>query len=70
VSGSLMRVVNVAVGFPPASVAVDVIRVYHGGSSWVGVESMRKECSYRAVKKKIQWVVSRERGGFRICLHR
>ena len=53
-SGSLMRVVNVAVGFPAASVAVVVIRVYHGGSSWVGGEAMRKECSYRAVKKKIQ----------------
>jgi len=47
-----MRVVNVAVGFPAASVAVVVIRVYHGGSSWVGGEAMRKECSYRAVKRK------------------
>lgn len=40
-----MRVVNVAVGFPAASVAVLVTSVYHGGSSWVGVESdMCKEC--------------------------
>lgn len=50
-----MRVVNVEVGFPAASVAVEVIRVYHGGSSWVGGESIwRKECNYRAVKKKAE----------------
>ena len=46
-----MRVVNVAVGFPAASVAVEVIRVYHGGSSWVAMWC--KECNYRAVKKKM-----------------
>lgn len=57
-----MRVVNVVVGTPAASVAVDVIRVYHGGSSWVGGDSIgRKESNYSAVKKKKQ-VVSRERG--------
>jgi len=40
----------VAVGFPAASVAVEVIRVYHGGSS---CEAMWcKECNYKAVKKK------------------
>ena len=48
-----MRVVNVAVGFPAASVAVEVIRVYHAGSSWVGVDAMwGKECNYNAVKKE------------------
>jgi len=58
-----MRVVNVAVGFPATSVAVEVIRVYHGGSSWVGGEAMwYKKCNYGAVKKKVQKVVSRERG--------
>ena len=49
-SGSLIRVVNVAVGFPAPSVAVEVIIVYHGGSSWVAMRW--KEFSYRAVKKK------------------
>jgi len=48
-----MREVNVAVGFPAASVAVEVIKVYHGGSSWVGGVAMWcKECSYSAVKKE------------------
>lgn len=57
-----MRVVNVEVGIPAASVAVEVSKVYHGGSSWVGGDAMWcKECNYSAVKKKIQWVVSRER---------
>jgi hypothetical protein len=50
-----MRVVTVAVGSPAASVAVEVMRVYHGGSTWVGGDSMQpKECNYRAVKKKMQ----------------
>ena len=39
-----MRVVYVEVGFPAASVAVVVIRVYHGGSTWEGV-AMGKECN-------------------------
>jgi hypothetical protein len=43
VSGSLIRVVNVAVGSPAASVAVVVMRVYQGGSTWVGGDSMRRE---------------------------
>jgi hypothetical protein len=56
-----MRVVTV-VGIPTASVAVEVIKVYHGGSTWVGGDSMRrKESNYRAVKKKKTKVVSRER---------
>jgi len=64
-----MRVVNVEVGSPAASVAVVVIRVYHGGSSWVGGEAMRKECSY-SCEKENPMVVSRECGVSRICLHR
>lgn len=56
-----MRVVTVAVGTPAGSVAVEVIRVYHGGRTWVGGDSMQgKECNYRAVKRKAK-VVSRER---------
>lgn len=48
-----MRVVTVSVGIPAASVAVEVIRVYHGGSSWVGGDSIqRKECSYSCEKRK------------------
>lgn len=42
-----MRVVTVEVGIPAASVAVEVIKVYHGGSTWVGGDSMQcKECKY------------------------
>lgn len=42
-----MRVVNVDVGIPAASVAVVVIKVYQGGSSWVGGDSIQcKECRY------------------------
>lgn len=36
-----MRVVTVAVGTPAGSVAVEVIKVYHGGRTWVGGESMQ-----------------------------
>lgn len=36
-----MRVVTVEVGIPAMSVAVEVIKVYHGGSSWVGGDSMQ-----------------------------
>jgi len=48
-----MRVVNVVVGIPAASVAVEVSKVYHGGSSWVGGDAMWcKEYNYSAVKRK------------------
>jgi hypothetical protein len=38
-----MRVVTVAVGTPAGSVAVEVIKVYHGGRTWVGGESMQRK---------------------------
>lgn len=51
-----MRVVTVEVGSPAASVTVEVIKVYHGGSTWVGGDSMQgRECKLLSCeKRKIQ----------------